>query len=217
MYRRSLTGIIAQGRTQAFLQALRDSNGFQNDRGIRARTAVWGHMTGQTNGVVIASDFNTLDDLEKFTDLSVEDARFAALRRAVRSQMIYEASEVRIERLSYHSEGLMSSEDATAPRAYMRTLTGDVQAGHHRDFLSSISQALEYQKQRGIDAYTSVWTAMTGGTGKVQIAAEFDSLRELEKFDEMAVQDAEFGRLRAATRSSMVFLTSHVDLMRNLF
>ena len=46
--------------------------------------------------------------------------------------------------------------------------------------------------------------------------AEFDSLAELEKFDEMAVTDAEFGRLRAATRASMVFLTSETQLMRNL-
>lgn len=46
--------------------------------------------------------------------------------------------------------------------------------------------------------------------------AEFDSLAELEKFDEMAVTDAEFGRLRTATRAWMVFLTSETQLMRNL-
>ena len=79
-----------------------------------------------------------------------------------------------------------------------------------------ISQALEYQKQRGIDATTSVWSAVTGSTNGVSIVAEFDTLAELEKFDEMAVTDNEFGKLRKATRESMVFLTSHVELMRNL-
>ena len=78
MYRRIITGVIAQGRTSAFLKAMRDSNTHQDDRGIRARTTVWGAMTGQNNSVVIASDFNTLDELEKFTELAANDARFAA-------------------------------------------------------------------------------------------------------------------------------------------
>ena len=115
-----------------------------------------------------------------------------------------------------HSEGLMTSEDATAPRKYMRVLHGDVKPGSHREFVLSVSVALDYQKQRGIDAHTSVWSKMTGHTSGVSIVAEFDSLGELEKFDEMAVTDAEFGRLRAATRASMVFLTSETQLMRNL-
>lgn len=216
MYRRVVTGIIAQGKTREFLAAMRESSDHQKERGIRARTAVWGAMTGQTNGVLIASDFNTLDELEKFTDLATEDSKFAAIRRAVRTQMVYDASEVSIHRLSYHSEGLISSEEATEPRHYMRTLSGEVQPGHHRDFVMSVSQALEYQKQRGIDAQTSVWSAMTGATSAVEIVAEFDSMAELEKFDELAVRDAEFGKHRAATRASMVFLTSQVDLMRNL-
>jgi hypothetical protein len=216
MYRRVVTGVIAQGRTSAFLAAMRESSEHQDGRGIRARITVWGAMTGQTNGVLIASDFNTLDELEKFTDLSVEDAKFAAVRRAVRSEMVYDASDVSIHRLAYHSEGLISSEEATAPRHYMRTLTGEVKPGHHREFVMSISHALEYQKQRGIDATTSVWSAVTGATSGVSIVAEFDSLSELEKFDEMAVQDAEFGKLRKATRETMVFLTSHVNVMRNL-
>lgn len=217
MYRRILSGIIAQGRTRAFLEALRESAGYQQERGIRARTTVWGAMTGQANSVLIASDFNTLDELEKFTALAAEDSTFARVRSSVSKEMVYDASEVSIHRLSYHSEGLISSEEATEPRRYMRTLTGEVQAGHHREFVMSISQALDYQKQRGIDAQTSVWSAMTGATSGVSIVAEFDSLTELEKFDELAVTDAEFGRLRAATRSSMVFLTSEIDLMRNLF
>ena len=130
--------------------------------------------------------------------------------------MVYDVSDVSIHRLDYHSERLISSEEATAPRRYMRTLTGDVQPGRKRDFIMSISQALEYQKARGIDATTSVWSAVTGSTNGVSIVAEFDTLGELEKFDEMAAQDTEFGKLRKATRESMVFLTSHVELMRNL-
>ena len=216
MYRRILAGIIAQGKTRDFLNAMREASGYQDDRGIRARTAVWGAMTGQNNSVVIASDFNTLDDLERWTDLATEDARFAVVRRAVRSLMVYEDTEAHIHRLSYHSEGLMTSEDATAPRKYMRVLHGDVQPGHHREFVLSVSLALDYQKQRGIDAHTSVWSKMTGHTSGVSIVAEFDALSELEKFDELAVNDAEFARLRAATRASMVFLTSETQLMRNL-
>ena len=216
MYRRNFSGIIAQGRTSAFLDAMRESSEHQEGRGIRARTTVWGAMTGQTNGVLIASDFNTLDELEKFTDLAATDASFASVRRAVRTEMIYEASEVDIQRLSYHSDGLISSEEATAPRHYMRTLSGDVRPGHHREFVMAISHALEYQKQRGIDATTSVWSSVTGATSGVAIVAEFDGLAELEKFDDMAVKDAEFGRLRKASREAMVFLTSEVVIMRNL-
>ena len=216
MYRRILVGVVAQGQTRDFLSAMREANTFQTERGIRARTAVWGAMTGQNNSVVIAADFNTLEDLEKWTDLATEDSRFAIVRREVRSAMIYEDSEVSILRLAYHSEGLMTSEDATAPRKYMRVLHGDVKPGSHREFVLSVSVALDYQKQRGIDAHTSVWSKMTGHTSGVSIVAEFDSLGELEKFDEMAVTDAAVGRLRAATRASMVFLTSETQLMRNL-
>ncbi len=216
MYRRLFSGIIAQGQTANFLAAMREARDHQANRGIRARTTIWGSMTGQTNAVLIAGDFNTLDDLEKFTELAALDASFAGIRQAVRSLMVFDRSEVSIHRLSYHSEGLISSEEATAPRRFMRTLTGEVQAGRHREFVMSISQALEYQKERGIDATTSVWSALTGGTSGVSVVAEFDTLAALEKFDEMAVQDAEFAKLRVASRSSMVFLTSHVELMRNL-
>lgn len=216
MFRRILSGVVAQGKTREFLAAMRESHEYQVGRGIRARTAVWGAMTGQNNSVVIAADFNTLEDLERWSDLSTEDARFAVVRRGVRMHMVYEDSTVSIHRLAYHSEGLMTSEEATKPRKFMRVLSGEVQPGHHRDFVLSVSLALDYQKQRGIDAHTSVWSAMTGHTSGVSIVAEFDSLAELEKFDEMAVTDSEFGRLRAATRSTMVFLTSQTQLMRNL-
>ncbi len=216
MFRRILSGVVAQGKTRDFLIAMREAGDFQMERGIRARNAVWGAMTGQNNAVVITADFNTLEDLERWTDLSTNDARFAVVRRSVATHLVYESSKVSIHRLAYHSEGLMTSEDATAPRKYMRVLSGEVQPGHHREFVLSVSVALDYQKQRGIDAHTSVWSAMTGHTSGVSIVAEFDSLAELEKFDEMAVTDSEFGRLRAATRASMVFLTSETQLMRNL-
>ena len=200
MYRRLFTGLIERGKTAEFLDAMRQAATHQTDRGIRARTAVWGRVTGHTNGVAIASDFNTLNELEKFTDLATEDASFAVVRRAVRTNMVFESSEVSIHRLAYHSEGLISSEEVTTPLRYMRILTGEVLAGHHRDFVMSISQALEYQKQRGIEASTSVWAALTGGTSRVDIVAEFDSLTELESFDDMAAQDAEFAQLRRQTR-----------------
>ena len=216
MYRRIFTGIIDQGKTSSFLAAMRESRDHQSERGIRARTTIWGAMTGKTNNALIASDFNTLDELEKFTEMAATDTAFASVRRAVREQMIYHSAQVSIHRLSYHSEGLISSEDATAPRKFMRTLSGEVQPGHHREFVYAISQALEYQTRRGIDATTSVWASVTGGTSGVSIVGEFDSLAELERFDDLASQDTEFARLRKATRQSMVFLTSEVQIMRNL-
>lgn len=216
MYRRILAGVIGQGRTREFLAAMRTSSLHQEERGIRARITVWGAMTGQTNSVLIASDFNTLDELEKFTELASTDASFAVVRRAVRTQMVYESAAVAIQRLSYHSEGMISSEDATAPKRYMRVLTGDVQPGRHREFVLTMSQALEYQKERGVNAVTSVWSAVTGPTNGVEIVAEFDTLQELEKFEDMALQDEEFAKLRRATRETMVFLNSTVQLMRNL-
>jgi hypothetical protein len=216
MYRRILTGIIERGQTSPFLDAMRETGRHQDERGIRARTTIWGSISGPTSGCLIASDFNSLEELEKFTEMVAKDSSFAQLRRDVRSKMVYDGSEVSIHRLDYHSDGLISSEEATAPRRYMRTLAGDVSPGRKRDFIHSISQALEFQKDRGIDATTSVWSAVTGATNGVQIVAEFDSLSELERFDSMAAEDREFARLRAATRESMVFLTSRVQLFRNL-
>ncbi|MCA9829779.1 MAG: hypothetical protein R3B97_10665 [Dehalococcoidia bacterium] len=215
MYRRLFTGMIGQGKTASFLSAMREARDHQDDRGIRARTTIWGAMTSHTNGVLIASDFDTLSELEKFTELAAVDAAFATMRRAVREQMVYDSATVSIHRLAYHSEGLISSEEATAPRKFMRILTGDVQPGRQREFVLSISQALEYQKQRGIDATTSVWSSMTGATNGVAIVGEFDTLGELEQFDELAAQDQEFGRLRRATRESMVFQTSQVQIFRS--
>lgn len=216
MYRRTFSGIIDQGKTKSFLEAMREARDHQIDRGIRARTSIWGAMTGQTNGVQIVSDFNTLNDLERFTEMAAQDASFAVVRKAVRSEMVFEASNVSIHRLAYHSDGLISSEDATAPRRFMRVLAGEVRPGNHHKFVMAISQALEYQKARGIDATTSVWSAITGQTSGIALVAEFDSMTELERFDELAQKDMEFGALRRATRETMVFLTSQVALYRNL-
>lgn len=216
MYRRLFSGSVERGRTRTFLAAMEESAAHQLERGIRARTTVWGAMTGRTNEVMIISDFNTLDDLEKFTELAAEDATFASVRRAVRTEMVYEHSDVKLQRLAYHSEGLYSSEEATAPLKYMRTLVGEVLPGRHREFVMSISQALAYQKDRGIDAVTSVWTNVTGATSALSVVGEFSSLDELEKFDELSQGDREFAQLRRATREAMVFHTSEVQLLRNL-
>lgn len=216
MYRRVTTGVVERGKTSDFLRAMAASSAYQAERGIRARTAVWGALTGETNGVVVASDFGELREMEAYLDLTAQDAQFAQLRRQLRDSMVTNVSRVTVYRLAFHSEGLISSEEATRPRQFMRTLTGDVYPGRHRDFVMAVSHALQYQTSRGIDATTSVWTAATGSTTGVQVVGEFDSLSELEKFDEMGRNDAEFAHLRATTRESMVFLTSQVQLLRNL-
>lgn len=216
MYRRTFSGIIQQGRTRPFLEAMREARELQINRGIRARITIWGAMTGETNSVLVTSDFNTLEELEKFTEMAARDSNFAESRRAVSSEMVFETTEAHIHRLSYHSEGLVSSEDATAPRRFMRTLTGEVQPGHSREFVMAISQSLEYQKQRGIDATTSVWSAVTGPTSGISVIGEFDTFEELARFDELGRNDEEFARLRKAARENMVFLTSEVEIYRNL-
>ena len=216
MYRRLLEGIVDRGRTRDLLKATEIAVAHQGERGIRARTAVWAAMTGQTNTALIAMDFNTLEDLERMSDLSVEDSQFAGVWDAVLETMVPEQTTVAIQRLAFHSQGLISAEEATAPRHFMRIMTGDVLPGRHREFVLSISEALTYQTERGVDATTSVWSSLSGGTNSIAIVGEFDSMTELQEFDDMALQDAEFARLRRATRETMAFLTTHVDLMRNL-
>lgn len=216
MYRRITTGVIDRGRTADFLKAMATSCAYQAERGIRARTAVWGSVTGDTNGVLIVSDFSALSEMEEYLDLTAQDAHFAQLRRELRACMVTNVSRVVVYRLSFHSEGLISSEEVTRPRKYIRVLSGDVRPGHHRDFVMAVSHALQYQTSRGIDATTSVWTAATGSTTGVLVVGEFDSLAELEKFDEMGRNDSEFARLRASSRENMVFSTSQVQLLRNL-
>ena len=40
--------------------------------------------------------------------------------------MLFDSANVEISRIAYHSEGLISSEEATEPRRYMRVLSGQV-------------------------------------------------------------------------------------------
>jgi len=216
MYRRVTIGVVERGKTGEFLAAMATSRDYQIERGIRARTAIWGAVTGETNGVVVASDFSELTEMETYLDLTAQDATFARIRRELRGTMVTESSRVTVYRLAFHSEGLISSEEATEPRRFMRTLSGDVRPGAHREFVMAVSHALQYQAGRGIDATTSVWTAVTGSTSGIQVVGEFDSLGELERFDEMGRNDAEYARLRSSARQNMVFLTSHVQLLRNL-
>jgi hypothetical protein len=212
MYRRILTGVIAQGRTKPFLEAMRANNRHQEERGIRARTTVWGAMTGQTNSVLIASDFNTLDELEKFTDLP----RRTRPSRAFAGPSVRDDSEATQSRsiVFRTTRGIDFEQRRPNRGATCARLQGKCRRAAAR--VRDVHVTGVGYRQRGIEAHTSVWSAVTGQTSGVSIVAEFNSLIELEKFDEITVRDAEFGRLRAATRSTMVFLTSEVELMRNL-
>ncbi len=216
MYRRLIRGIVERGRTPEFLEAARVAIEHQDQRGIRARTAIWAAMTGTTNAVSIVMDFNTLEEFERLNDLSTQDSQFAGVWASVEDHLLPAQTNASIHRLSYHSEGLISAEEATAPRRFLRLMTGEVLPGKGREFVLSLSEALRYQAERGVDATTSVWTALSGGTNAIAIAGEFDSMAELERFDDLAQQDAEFARFRRATREAMAFLTTHVELMRNV-
>ena len=46
--------------------------------------------------------------------------------------------------------------------------------------------------------------------------AEFEDLRELEQFEELAAQDQEFAKLRRAVREAMVFDSAVINIYRNL-
>ncbi len=216
MYRRLIRGIVERGQTGALLGAARVAIEHQENRGISARTAIWAAMTGPTNAISIVMDFNTLEELERLNDLAAQDAQFAAIWADVERHLLPGHTNASIHRLSYHSEGLISAEEATAPRRFLRLMTGEVLPGKGREFVVSLSEALRYQAERGVDATTSVWTALSGGTNAIAIAGEFDSMAELERFDDLALQDAEFARFRRATREAMAFLTTHVELMRNV-
>ncbi|MEE9277773.1 MAG: hypothetical protein V3V06_05135 [Dehalococcoidia bacterium] len=99
---------------------------------------------------------------------------------------------------------------------YRRVLTGQVAAGEHGEFLAAVEAALEYQAQRGIDARFSVWDSITGPANQVEIISEFDTLSELEQFEELVAQDQTFAELRARVRESMVFETTEITLYRSL-
>ena len=216
MYRRLIRGTVERGQTGPLVEAARLAIEHQAERSVRARTAVWTAMTGPTNEVAIVMDFSALEGLERFSDLATQDARFADIWAEVDGRLLDGSAEASIHRLAYHSEGLISAEEATAPRRFLRLMTGEVAPGKGREFVLSLSEALRYQAERGIDATTSVWSALSGGTNAIAIAGEFDELAELQRFDDLALRDAEFARLRRATREAMAFLTTHVDLMRNL-
>ena len=216
MYRRLIHGIVERGQTGALLGAARTAIEHQDNRGISARTALWAAMTGPTNAVSIVMDVNTLEELERWNELAVQDAQFAGIWADVERHLLPGHTNASIHRLSYHSEGLISAEEATAPRRFLRLMTGEVLPGKGREFVVSLAEALQYQSEKGVDATTSVWTALSGGTNAIAIAGEFDSMAELEHFDDLALQDAEFARIRRATREAMAFLTTHVELMRNV-
>ena len=216
MYRRLIHGIVERGQTGALLGAARTAIEHQDNRGISARTALWAAMTGPTNAVSIVMDVNTLEELERWNELAVQDAQFAGIWADVERHLLPGHTNASIHRLSYHSEGLISAEEATAPRRFLRLMTGEVLPGKGREFVVSLAEALQYQSEKGVDATTSVWTALSGGTNAIAIAGEFDSMAELERFDDLALQDAEFARIRRATREAMAFLTTHVELMRNV-
>ena len=99
---------------------------------------------------------------------------------------------------------------------YRRVLTGQVAPGRHGDFLRAVEEALEYQAQRGIEARFSVWDSITGPASQVEIIAEFESLQELEQFEELAAQDQRFAQMRRAVREAMVFDSAEIEIYRNL-
>lgn len=99
---------------------------------------------------------------------------------------------------------------------FRRVLAGRVAPGKHGEFLRAVEAALDYQSARGIEARFSVWDAITGQASTVEIVAEFEDLRELEQFEELAAQDQEFAKLRRAVREAMVFDSAEINIYRNL-
>ncbi len=99
---------------------------------------------------------------------------------------------------------------------FRRVLTGRVAPGKHSEFLRAVEEALDYQSARGIEARFSVWDAITGPTSNVEIIAEFEDLKELEQYEELAAQDQRFAQLRRAVREAMVFDSAEINIYRNL-
>ena len=99
---------------------------------------------------------------------------------------------------------------------YRRVLTGQVAPGQHGKFLAAVEEALDYQVQRGIAAQYSVWDSITGPTSEVEIISEFESLQELEQFEELSSQDQEFATLRSRVMQAMVFESASVQLYRRM-
>lgn len=99
---------------------------------------------------------------------------------------------------------------------YRRVLTGQLAPGKHGEFLAAVEEALDYQAQRGIAAQFSVWDSVTGPASQVEIISEFDSLNELEQFEELAAQDQQFAELRRRVRQAMIFDTTVITLYRRM-
>ena len=99
---------------------------------------------------------------------------------------------------------------------YRRVLTGQVAPGEHGKFLAAVDAALDYQAQRGIQAKYSVWDAITGHASEVEIISEFESLMELDQFEELSSQDHEFATLRSRVMQSMVAGSASVQLSRRM-
>ena len=99
---------------------------------------------------------------------------------------------------------------------YRRVLRGQVAPGHHGEFLAAVEEALLYQQQRGIGARYSVWDALTGRASEVEIISVFESLQDLERFEELVAQDQAFADLRQRVRAAMVFESTTVTLYRQL-
>jgi hypothetical protein len=99
---------------------------------------------------------------------------------------------------------------------FRRVLTGRVAPGKHGEFLRAVEEALDYQAARGIEAQFSVWDAVTGPTSNVEIIAEFEDLRELEQYEELAAQDQHFASLRRAVREAMIFDSATINIHRKL-
>ena len=99
---------------------------------------------------------------------------------------------------------------------YRRVLSGQVAPGKHGEFLAAVEAALDYQQKRGIDARYAVWNSLTGPASLVEIVSEFNSLVDLEKFEELVAQDQAFADLRQRVRAAMVFETTTVTLYRQM-
>lgn len=99
---------------------------------------------------------------------------------------------------------------------YRRVLVGQVAPGKHGEFLTAVTAALDYQRQRGIDADFAVWNSITGPASQVEIVAHFDSMEELEQFEELAAQDQTFSDLRQRVRQAMIFDSASVQIFRRL-
>lgn len=99
---------------------------------------------------------------------------------------------------------------------YRRVFRGRVAPGKHGEFQAALQEALDHQLLRGIDARFTVWDALTGPNNEIEVISEFDSLSDLEKFEDLVAQDAAFAELRQRVRAAMLFETTSVALYRKM-